>query len=527
MEEPIAITTNHSSNNHSSNSNNHNDFDENSPLMHMIVPSPSILTDVCDNKGQRSATCRLGRYKKRALLLVHVAVVVVALLAIGMTMIALRVRVTVYRNRSSSAVSAHRHHYETPMTSTPTTTMSSVDDSTEEEEVEEISVAFVGNSMFYFNDFPRFFQVLSSRGNKRVIQNSCLHGGASIPSLLLEGNAMFPQFETPQAVLTNTNTSITSSSDSSDTTIHSIIYDYGACTVEQLLTGTDPRLDDPGYAVTVTGPEDKNSTHQNRNPCREDAAYLAYAKDYFFHFVQQQQHNHPTFTKTWDYVMINDNTRNPARASTRARSLQFLERFYLPWLIQTGATPVFLWTHAYAVNSTPTRNMAGLEDVANFTSLTGVGVRAYAQLLESALSNNHQTPRIAPVGLAFLLVHEEDPDLWSTLFHAADHIHASPAGTFLQGCIVYHTLFGTMPPPLLIIEHSSDHNNTHTNTTSMALQLLWKTARMMQHAWEPANPRMDVSTAAYLYRVAERIMVDGEIPTSYIDYQHGEVADEG
>jgi len=49
----------------------------------------------------------------------------------------------------------------------------------------------------------------------------------------------------------------------------------------------------------------------------------------------------------------------------------------------------------------------------------------------------------------------------------------------------------------------------------------------MQHAWEPANPMIHVEAAVYLYGAAERIMVDGEVPKSFIEYRNGEVADEG
>jgi hypothetical protein len=351
-----------------------------------------------------------------------------------------------------------------------------------DEEEEHVTVAFVGNSMFYFNDFPRFFQVFS-QGRKQVSQNSCLHGGGSIPSLLLEGNSMYPQFGTPKAVITKHR--------------HHTIYDYGACTVEQLLTGIDLRLDDPGYAR----PTEANTT--NLNPCREDAAYLSYAKNYFANEQPAQPY--------WDFVMLNDNTRDPARAKTREHSLQFLERFYVSWLLETRATPVFLWTHAYMVESIPTRNMTGLTDVANFTSLTGVGYKECAKLLASYLPEE-QTPRIAPVGLAFLMVYEEQPEFWKTLFHS-DHIHASPSGTFLQGCVVYYTLFGEMPPKDYVVRQN--------------MESLWKTARMMQHAFEPPNPFPTRETAEYLYHIAERLMVNGEIPKSYIDYQNGEAAFEG
>ena len=68
--------------------------------------------------------------------------------------------------------------------------------------------------------------------------------------------------------------------------------------------------------------------------------------------------------------------------------------------------------------------MTGLEDVANFTSLTRVGYQAYVDLLKSYLPKK-QALRIGPVGLAFLTVYEEDFDLWEKLFHS-DHLHARP-----------------------------------------------------------------------------------------------------
>jgi hypothetical protein len=348
------------------------------------------------------------------------------------------------------------------------------------------SVAFIGNSMFYFNDFPRFFEEISEG---TVVQNSCLHGGASIGSLLLEGNSMYPQFETSKAILGKDHQGNT-------------IYDYGACTVAQLLLGRDNRLGDPGYPLPGT---DLNNT----NPCTEDATYMKYAMEEF---------HDSSITKTgWDFVLINDNTRNPAKGSTRQHALQNLEHSYVPWLLETGSTPVFLWTHAYTpdytcetdyVESTYDRNMTGLKDIANFTSLTGAGYQAYVDLLSLHLPAK-QAPRIAPVGLAFLVVHEENYELWKTLFHC-DNLHASPSGTFLQGCIIYYALFGKMPIEDLVLRED--------------MASLWKSARMMQHAWEPPNPFPDLQTAKYLYSVAERVMKEGYVPKSFINYQNGEVA---
>jgi hypothetical protein len=59
------------------------------------------------------------------------------------------------------------------------------------------------------------------------------------------------------------------------------------------------------------------------------------------------------------------------------------------------------------------------------------------------------------------------------------------------------------------------------------MSTLWWRARMMQHAWEPANPFPTREEAVYLYSVAERVAKDGFLPASYIHYQNGESAYEG
>jgi hypothetical protein len=344
-----------------------------------------------------------------------------------------------------------------------------------------ISVAFIGNSMFYFNDFPRFLEELVSDGHQ-LSQDSCLHGGASIPSLLKNGNGMNPQFAVPKAVVGEWN--------------GAPIHDFGACTAEQLLFGYDVSLHDPAYSIFA---QDNSTT--DRNPCLDDINYLKWSEHHYPHHTPAQ----------WDFVMINDNTRNPSRANSRAASLTTLETTYVPWFLEIGARPVFLWTQAYSIESTPDRNMMGLEDVANFTSLTGAGLRAYVDMISKHLPVS-QKPLIAPVGLGFLTIYEENRTMWDLLFHC-DRVHASPYGSFLQGCIVHYTLTGNMPDKDLVLRHD--------------MSTLWWRARMMQHAWEPANPFPTRDEAIYLYDVAERVAKKGYLPESYIDYQNGETAFDG
>jgi hypothetical protein len=392
----------------------------------------------------------------------------------------------------------------------------------------------IGNSMQYFNDFPRYLETISQG---RVRQNSCLHGGASISSLLVDGNAMYPQFETQNALIgyDDLSTGTTSNTDTHSQHVRQRpIYDYGACTVSQLLIGTDDRIHDPGYA---TSRDDYNNT----NPCRVDPTYLQYAISTFEHHEIHSRTNHdlqlvssdrtpihgkdddkdndddhytPSYPMKWDYILINDNTMNPARGPTRQHALATLERFYVPWIQQTGATPIFLWTHAYtpatttATTSSTPRDMTGLEDIGNFTSLTRVGYQDYIDLLQLYLPVE-QTPKLAPVGLAFLAIYDDNIDIWKSLFHS-DGIHASPSGTFLQGCIVYYTIFDRMPDYRYIVRND--------------MSGLWYNARMMQHYWEPTNPFPTIEHAKYLYHIAKRIMVEEYIPKSYIHYTNHEIA---
>ena len=340
----------------------------------------------------------------------------------------------------------------------------------------EISVAFVGNSMQYYNDLPRLMEALSGG---QIHQNSCLHGDATIVNLLNTGNGMYKKFRTGSAILETNDDG-------------SKIYDFGACTVHQLVFGYDSQLyDDRNY-----NDDDNDNDHYNdgTNPCYEDPNYLEYSVAYF-------EENPPT----WDFIVINDNTRSPAKNSTRQESLETLESTYVTWFNKSGAIPVFLDTHAYW---TDWRDMTGLEDVPTFTSYVYEGYLQYADLLGSYLPQDQQ-PRIAPVGVAFLTVWEENYAMWTKLFHI-DEVHASPSGTFVQGCVLHYTLFGRMP--------------RKTDAIRDNMSFLWREARRMQPQTHRRNPFPTRSEAEYLYRVVERVVKEGHKPSSLILFQNGEAA---
>jgi len=349
---------------------------------------------------------------------------------------------------------------------------------------DEVSVAFLGNSMQYFNDFPRFMEVLS--GGK-ISQSSCLHGDSTIPNMLRNGNGMFGKWNTSDALIKG---------------FHGEeIFDYGACSVPQLLMGKDPVLtayDGRGDYEEFLDSHNETYYADGTNPCYEDPVYLEFA-------IQKYHEDNPNLPK-WDFVVINDNTRSPAEYETRRLALHVLNSTFVDLFKHTGAIPVFWFTYGYW---TELRNTSNFKDVPTFTSLTYVGYRKYADLVGDQLPEA-QKPRIAPIGFAFLTIWEENYDFWLTLFHW-DYIHPSPAGTYLEGLIMHYTLYGHLPKKSDVILDD--------------MSTLWRTARLMGPIADPPKPFPTREEAVYLFRIAQRVTQEGHIPSSFIMYENGEAAD--
>lgn len=102
---------------------------------------------------------------------------------------------------------------------------------------------------------------------------------------------------------------------------------------------------------------------------------------------------------------------------------------------------------------------------------------------------------------------EENYALWQRLFHV-DQIHASPLGTFLQGCVVHHTLFDKMPRPDVALRKD--------------LSALWNEARRFQPGEHRRSPFPTQDEAHYLYDVATRVVRYHVIPRTLTLYKNGE-----
>jgi hypothetical protein len=293
---------------------------------------------------------------------------------------------------------------------------------------------------------------------------------------------MFQKFDTTNSLL-------------EDTFQGNPVYDFGACTVPQLLFGRDVQLYDQIH--------DKDGTYRylfddGSNPCLQETDYFEYLE----RKVTDEAGHHLRLPQ-WDFVVINDYTANPGRNRTRQAGLHLLRDVYLPMIQRLKtATPVFLDTHAYW--TVEHKNLEGLansiEDMPRFTSLTYEGYRMYAQMMAEHLPEQNK-PRIAPVGIAFLVVWGEDRKLWHSLFHS-DSLHPSPAGTFLSACIIHATVFGKMPRREWAVRDDMDS--------------LWCRARVLQPADMPPNPFPTKEQAEYLYEVAQNVTA-GYRPASFIE----------
>ncbi|KAL7549004.1 hypothetical protein ACHAWF_013757 [Thalassiosira exigua] len=187
----------------------------------------------------------------------------------------------------------------------------------------------------------------------------------------------------------------------------------------------------------------------------------------------------------WDFVVFNDHTQGPARLESRDAMHSILLERYLPLIAENGATPVIAETAVYRY--TDINNSKDLGTAHEFQRRVREGVESYVEALREKLPPS-LSPRMAPVGTAYLRVCEENRSLWEELFDPFDHFHPSPIGTFLQGCVLHSTMFG-MPPPV--------------PRTDEEINALWQDVRMMHNPQTGSDsPLPTVQEVQYLTNVA-------------------------
>jgi hypothetical protein len=318
-----------------------------------------------------------------------------------------------------------------------------------------LNVAFVGSSFFYVNDLPRFVETIAGG---HIFQDSVLHNYASVLEIIMTGNGMWNKWATSNAMIGGVK--FTTSAGNTE-----YLYDMGACSVPQLLTGHD--------SLVTSGDSLGSFIDDGENPCFQEDAYLQYQESF-------------EYSGKWDFMVITDQAKRMALDKFRSEALTAFNYTYGPILKKQNISPVIVQPHAYNSQAT---NATGLSDLPTFTALIMEGAEIYKQYLNQRLGF-FKHGRIAPVGNAFLAVWENDRSMYRKLF-LDDGIHPSAFGTYLYGMVIYATMTGHMPKKRAVIVDDMETS-------------LFGTARRLQASSASAGfPTKD--EAAYLYNIAKKV----------------------
>lgn len=336
-----------------------------------------------------------------------------------------------------------------------------------------VTVAHIGNSFQFVNDFPRTLQTMSS--DRIAFQDSCLHGSLGFYSLLKKGNGLVHRWNTSNAWNEKLG-----------------LHDLGACTISQLLLGQDDYLSSYTY--------EEQYTIDGKNPCFHDIGNDDDQNAYEWWDDSQEYLEYSLTAKTrssWDFIVLNDQSMQPARSNAQSRNLKSLINSYLPMFLESGATPIFIVTHGYWRTDISMSDY-GLTTVPIFTAKLYQGYQSYVQELTD-LMPYAQRPRLAPVGVAFLVIWEENPKFWPKLF-GNDNFHPSPHGTYLMACVVHATMFRYMP------KASFNKNPSEVFERSRSMQL-----------GNYSLPMVNEDEADYLRWIAKRVALRNYRPASFLD----------
>jgi hypothetical protein len=392
-------------------------------------------------------------------------------------------------------------------------------------------IAFVGNSFQFVNDFPRFMEALSTSSSQHIEleQDSVLHGNLSLVSLLTKGNGMRVRWTTEQAWNETWG-----------------VYEVGACTVRQLLLGRDEYL-----SSSFMTENNENGDDDQFDDDDDDDSYYYYTNDgfnpcfsgdesdvYYQYTLETKTINNNNNNKTlWDYIVLNDQSIAPAVPRKRNKTIQALISTYIPLLQQMTTTttttttttsgaspiPIFISTYGYWRDNLNLTDLYGIQNVPHFTAKLEYGYQLYAQTLllrsSSASSYSSFPSRVAPVGIAFLVVWEENPSLWARLF-GPDQFHPSPLGTYLMGCVVHATIFRRLPDAPMKKTTTTTTTTTSISTTSassFSVNDLFAHSRAMGLTDDDylalVLPTRD--EALYLRWIAKRVVLRGYRPPSF------------
>jgi len=261
------------------------------------------------------------------------------------------------------------------------------------------------------------------------------------------------------------------------------LYDMGACSVPQLLTGQDQMISKENAL--------RSFVDDGQNPCFQEDAYREYQESFDL-----------KVRGGWDFVVITDQSKAMAIDEYRQDALLAFNYTYGPLLKKKHISPIIVQPHAYTSEGA---NSTDLSDLATFTALIMEGAQIYKKYL-GRRTGWFSSAHIAPVGNAFMAVYEESQhDLYPKLF-TNDGIHPSAYGTYLYGLVIYATITGYMPKYNRVVIDDIDGSD------------LFFTARRLQASSSNAGfPTKD--EAAILYKIAKKVSLRGYKPQALRGFQ--------
>jgi hypothetical protein len=137
-------------------------------------------------------------------------------------------------------------------------------------------------------------------------------------------------------------------------------------------------------------------------------------------------------SKTWDYVVLQEQSQTPASAESRRMFMLPAVRELTGLIYPSGAIPILFITWGHR-DGWPDNGMPDYESMQN--AINDGYIEVSRDLNIAA----------APVGYAWQAVHSHYPqiDLWQ-----ADGSHPSEVGTYLAACVFYAVIFNESPEGL-------------------------------------------------------------------------------
>mmetsp|Transcript_4730 Transcript_4730/g.6576 ORF Transcript_4730/g.6576 Transcript_4730/m.6576 type:complete len:367 (-) Transcript_4730:409-1509(-) len=146
--------------------------------------------------------------------------------------------------------------------------------------------------------------------------------------------------------------------------------------------------------------------------------------------------------KEWSHVVLQDDVNFVVHPDQRTKSLQALEKLYLPVLTSHSPQPTILLLETFPQQQARMRERtARMGDYDTYADAIVEGYTSYASLIRSA----GLSCRVIPLGRALNELRTEQPDFWVDHVYHTDHIHPSPHTTWLQVCLIIAMTTGRAP----------------------------------------------------------------------------------